>query len=58
MGFVLLKDLNTIQHHCKIKVRISRIWEAKTPQLKNNILSLECLLIDERFELHSTFYRI
>nr|CAD1818325.1 unnamed protein product [Ananas comosus var. bracteatus] len=47
MTFTLLKELHSVQRQTKIKVRISRIWEAKTPLLKNDILSLECLLIDE-----------
>nr|CAD1827504.1 unnamed protein product [Ananas comosus var. bracteatus] len=47
MIFTLLKELHSVQQQTKIKIRISRMWEAKTPLLKNDILSLECLLIDE-----------
>nr|CAD1826123.1 unnamed protein product [Ananas comosus var. bracteatus] len=47
MEFVLLKELTLAQQHCKIRTRISRMWESTTPLLKNNILSLDCLLIDE-----------
>lgn len=47
MKFVLLKELSLAQQHCKIRTRVSRIWESTTPLLKNDILSLDCLLIDE-----------
>nr|CAD1832249.1 unnamed protein product [Ananas comosus var. bracteatus] len=47
MGYIALKELTLAQQHAKIKVRISRIWESTMPQLKKDILSLDCLLIDE-----------
>nr|CAD1818598.1 unnamed protein product [Ananas comosus var. bracteatus] len=47
MGYISLKDLTLTQQHAKIKIRVSRIWESTTPQLKKDILSLDCLLIDE-----------
>nr|CAD1830264.1 unnamed protein product [Ananas comosus var. bracteatus] len=46
-GYISLKDLTLTQQHAKIKIRVSRIWESTTPQLKKDILSLDCLLIDE-----------
>ncbi|OAY84245.1 hypothetical protein ACMD2_05465 [Ananas comosus] len=55
MEFVLLKQLSLTQHHCKIRVRVSRIWESTTPLNKNNILSLDCLLIDdEEYAMQAT----
>nr|CAD1844173.1 unnamed protein product [Ananas comosus var. bracteatus] len=55
MKFVLLKQLSLTQQHCKIRVRVSRIWESTTPLNKNNILSLDCLLIDdEEYAMQAT----
>ncbi|XP_020089748.1 uncharacterized protein LOC109711224 [Ananas comosus] len=47
MEYISLKNLTLTQQHVKIKIRVSRIWESTTPQLKKDILSLDCLLIDE-----------
>lgn len=47
MAFTLLKELALETQHCKIGVKISRIWESTMPQLKKDFLSLDCLLIDE-----------
>ncbi|OAY75938.1 Replication protein A 70 kDa DNA-binding subunit B, partial [Ananas comosus] len=55
MDFILLKQLSLAQQHCKIRARISRIWESTTPLNKNNILSLDCLLIDdEEYTMQAT----
>lgn len=48
MEFTFLDQLSLQQQHCKIKTRLARLWESTIPQLKNQMLSLECLLIDAK----------
>ena len=48
MEYSLLSDLSLQRQNRRIKVRIERIWDSINPKVDNQLLSVDCILIDEK----------
>jgi hypothetical protein len=55
MPYNLLSDLTQEKKNWEIKVRIVRIWESTNPASNNEVMSLDCMLLDEKVCIFHTF---
>ncbi|XP_038688696.1 replication protein A 70 kDa DNA-binding subunit-like [Tripterygium wilfordii] len=46
MDFTPLKELQLGQRGCKIKCRLARLWDSTNPKMKDELMSVDFLLID------------
>lgn len=48
MDYHLLSDLTLDNKGWRIKIRITRIWDSVNPTLNNQLISLDCIIVDEK----------
>jgi hypothetical protein len=51
-GFTPLSQLSPLTHRCRVRVRISRMWESFDPN-NETVFGLDSLLIDDEVTAHA-----
>lgn len=48
VDYHLLFDLSLEDKKLRIKVRITRIWDSVNPMLNNELMSVDCVMVDKK----------